>query len=643
MNRNRVVFFSNDDGACFDMLKQAQQVLDAFDSQRQYEHICDIIEFYHVKLYVDAGLYLEAWSNELRNTYRDKVRQMWTIVNRFISSIDNGNAGQYLTDVIDEDIRYVRAFWQLFEKTHTYKQIVPDTFSRLFEITVWKQDILQCKNIVEYFNTTLRNLLLKDKGSAELLLSYYEKTGSHRNPNIYFPKSLSIIDKENIIKDYIESDNPNPNYIQLIITSKDQNKFKLSDPTKLKAKRRLKEISTNLFKSGLCATSSLSYGVGFSETQTDPVVVSTDADQLIYTYSIPHIQQNLFPFAIFTNIRDLFHIIDNQSRIALVRKQKDVGFEDIFGLHPQSEYLCTRTFQIKNNLAQCQLALYKDVLFRYFNINLETVVAAVFNTICSTSKIDNLHIQITPKEDCLASIRCLYPEIDSVLKKYKLYVEDGIIDFELLEMSSSPVGLEDIPSLVSKKYVYKDSEQLDKVMFYLYLDQSMLFLADGYPGKGYRSLFDLISKEDISFDSLCEYQKPKYEELISCGYLKIEDGVIRFSNPAKVRVLKDLYDNNVLSYWHLPTEIQAEVDELHRSGAVKFESKLFTTAEVEYLKYYLNKSYCNGLDLRNKYAHGSHGLDKGAIEADYNTLLLVAIMIIWKIVDDIMLRKEASK
>ena len=294
-------------------------------------------------------------------------------------------------------------------------------------------------------------------------------------------------------------------------------------------------------------------------------------------------------------------------------------------------------------MAQCQLALYKDVLFRYFNINLETVVAAVFNTTCSTSKIDNLHIQIIPKEDCLASIRCLYPEIDSVLKKYKLYVEDGIIDFELLEMSSSPVGLEDIPSLVSKKYVYKDSEQLDKVMFYLYSDQSMLFLVDGCLGKGYRSLFDLISKEDISFDSLCEYQKPKYEELISCGYLKIEDGVIRFSNPAKVRVLKDLYDNNVLSYWYLPTEIQAEVDELHRSGAVKFESKLFTTDEVEYLKYYLNKSYCNGLDLRNKYAHGSHGLDKGAIEADYNSLLLVAIMIIWKIVDDIMLRKEASK
>lgn len=76
MERNRVVFFSKDDGTCFDMLKQAQKVLDAFDSRKQYEGICDIIEFYHVKLYIDADLHLESWSNELQNTYRDKVRQM---------------------------------------------------------------------------------------------------------------------------------------------------------------------------------------------------------------------------------------------------------------------------------------------------------------------------------------------------------------------------------------------------------------------------------------------------------------------------------------------------------------------------------------------------------------------------------------
>jgi hypothetical protein len=35
-------------------------------------------------------------------------------------------------------------------------------------------------------------------------------------------------------------------------------------------------------------------------------------------------------------------------------------------------------------------------------------------------------------------VRLLAPEFESVLKQYKLFVEEGEIDFELLQISSAP-------------------------------------------------------------------------------------------------------------------------------------------------------------------------------------------------------------
>ena len=82
------------------------------------------------------------------------------------------------------------------------------------------------------------------------------------------------------------------------------------------------------------------------------------------------------------------------------------------------------------------------------------------------------------------------------------------------------------------------------------------------------------------------------------------------------------------------------IDRLANKELVKFESTLFTADEVDYLNYLLNKSFCNGLDLRNKYAHGYRGAGEEELMKDYHYLLLVIILILWKIIDDILVADE---
>lgn len=640
MNIDRVIFFSKDDLAVNDMLSLAQPILDNFDNNTYYDNILDIIELYHIKQYIDADMRLTLWGDELFLSYQNTTKQMWSVINRFFTSIIDENMEEYLKRINNEEIRYAESFWQLLDKCKRYKHINPETFSKLFNITIWKEDILLCKNIVSHFDSQLRKLLLKDDGFAETLISHYEGTGSDKRSNIFIPKTLTIEDKETIIKNYIGRDSPNPNYLEVITMAKDLENFKLSSQTKLKAKKRYDEIIAELFKKNTNATYFCKYGVSFSETQIESTNIVRENNTLLYTYSIPYIQNHLSQIEIFKNFNRLFGFVDSQSRITLVRKLQDIDFIDIFGLHQQNKYLCPQTFEMKNMLAHMQLFAYEHILKHYFDICLEKVVEELFNTICSTHQIENLKVQFDASINYLTKIRFIYPEIDSLLKGYKLYVDYGEIDLELLDINSSPIQIKDIPSLIPKKYVYRNGEQINKVMFNLFSAQSPLFLVEEYLGKGYKSLVDLISNEKVPFDSLEEYQKPIYQELTTLGYLELRDNIICIVNPQEIDILKDLYNNNVISYWHIPKEYRTVIDRLANKELVKFESTLFTADEVDYLNYLLNKSFCNGLDLRNKYAHGYRGAGEEELMKDYHYLLLVIILILWKIIDDILVADE---
>lgn len=71
----------------------------------------------------------------------------------------------------------------------------------------------------------------------------------------------------------------------------------------------------------------------------------------------------------------------------------------------------------------------------------------------------------------LEKCRTLLPELESIIKQYNLYIEDGYIDHELLQMSSNPIPYKDIKSKLEKKYIYPNykSQAFNNIDYYFFL------------------------------------------------------------------------------------------------------------------------------------------------------------------------------
>jgi len=73
---------------------------------------------------------------------------------------------------------------------------------------------------VEKFKGTIRDVLLNDNKSAELLLEEYTKKRDRHESQLFFPSNLTIADKEQIIDNYLDCSEPNLNYVRLILQVK---------------------------------------------------------------------------------------------------------------------------------------------------------------------------------------------------------------------------------------------------------------------------------------------------------------------------------------------------------------------------------------------------------------------------------------
>ena len=145
-------------------------------------------------------------------------------------------------------------------------------------------------------------------------------------------------------------------------------------------------------------------------------------------------------------------------------------------------------------------------------------------------------------------------------------------------------------------------------------------------------------EEKLKFDDYPDYCISQIKWLIERNYLKLDgEKYIVFSDNSLVMVLRDLYFNEVISYWKYPKPVRKIMDELEKNKVVKFESSLFSRPEQDYINYFLNKSqFNNGLDLRNKYSHTQplSDADEKQHEQNYMMFLRLFIITVIKINDD---------
>jgi hypothetical protein len=640
---NRVVFHSKEDMAGGHYLQKGEHILRA-DTKSNYTDINDVLELYNLKKYIDNDLYLKSWAQDDIANFKLKAVEYGQVIGKFVAIIDDNNIVNLYGNILRN---YVHSFWELANNQSAFKRISKTNFANILTSEPYLiHEILSHKNLVDYYSTEIKNFLLSYPETAEILLSIYEVQDDFSKSQKFIPKHLTIQDKENIIANYLDSNDTNLNYVGLIQNVKNINEFKISDKTRLKAKRLHKSETEKIV-----SKNSMKYGVsiGFPENVTKIKDGFVDENLIAhYSYSLDYIKENSDFYTLFKNFKILFEYVDMQNRINLVSKRSQMGvFERIMGVHSQNEYRIGTSFSLSEMTSQGQIYGYGQIL-NALNISLESILNFVFtsffqekydfpnNASFLVPSVTNSHFE---------KVRILAPEFESVLKQFKLFVEDGNIDFELLQISSAPSAIKDIPSLNQDKYIYfnEDNKEMVGCSNLFFSDQTLLAYVEPFVEKHYHNFFDLLVNEQVYFNNYKEHQKPQLNYLIDKGFISIDgSGFIQVINSERLLIFKDLYDNDVASFYRYPTDFQKEAQQMALEKIISFESSLFSKPEQSYLNFFLNKSeFTNGLDLRNSYLHGTQATpdETQKHEYAYFTYLKLLFLVMLKIEDDLIISK----
>lgn len=634
---NRIKFFSKQDISSGPHLIKAEKLMDSFDPKEKLT-LNDLFEYYNINLYFKNNLFLLRWTDKIKKNYCDIVEVNWNSLKEQLIKIDDLNIEQILEEL---EYKYKSNLWDLINSLGLYKRLSKEKFAQILQkFPNHINYILQQNGIVNKFDKEIRNFLLTYEKTVELLLSKYEEKQPNRNkPNYLFPKSLSLKDKETVINLYLESDDANLNHIRLIENSKDSNDIKLSAKTRLKAKRKSSELNNKIMENG--HTWSIRVQVGLSKDQNEPVLFKHEQGLFEAIYSeklFDELKDNVSLFNVFKNF---FSYTDETSLITLVNKNSELDVMERVFMKSKNAYDTGEIFTRKEFLSTLQLQIFNDYLKRNNN-NIENLINSFVDYLNDLISPNKIIFKVRESDSIfLEKIRNLLPEFEFLLKQYETLTEEGIIDLELIQISSTPIRFSQIHSQSKKKYIYSTDNLILQLKYLFFSDQSHLFYTDTYKSK-YNNLFDLLTSENVLIDDFENYQKDSINQLIEDGYLKInQNNQIEIGQITLIYIIRELYKNEVLSYWHYPKFVRNEIDKLIENKSFTVEDTLLTVKEKNYFNYYLNKKeFTNGYDLRNQYLHGTNTFSENRHHSDYYLLLKIIILALLKIEDDILINRK---
>ena len=644
MNKERVVHYSSNDWLYGNNLIKIETI-----EVPTYESISinDVIEFFEIKKYFDEGAKAKTWSDGDYQLYKSKSEDLFKLTMRYINSINDNNLIETYNYI---EIDYIKSFWVLFDKCKLYNRISEEVFCDLLKGEhIAPFNIFCHKNIVNKYGKILRDFILKQPNGISIILHVYEQdyTGETR---LYLPDELTGSDIATCIESYIDREDVHPNQLDVIKCMQFSSRFPITDAIRYKAKLRNVKEQQRIMKDGI--TSNQEIEVGFSEVQTEVAITNYNNSKFSITYSVPWLLETLdFP-SIMNNFIYVFEFADvPQMRCTLVSKESQLGlFERVFRPKSSRIYPQGTSFNVRYAVSSMQINGYYHFLKKQ-KIRLEDVLKWVFTEYlqkefrCSEMRV------LFPSEGTTYLEKCsmILTAFESVLKQYTTYVKYGAIDFELIGISSNSIKFGDIPSLVKNKYVYGQGKDFENLSNLLFSDQCRFKFVSRLHNekKNYHTFFDLLKNDKVFLSDYSENDYPTFEYLKKHGIIDISpDGLISLGNIEKVYILKDLFENEVISQMHYSPELRTVISEMVDEGILIEKSTLFSEQESNFYNFILNHSeYSNSWDLRNSYIHGVQQMNMNEEEhrQNYFVFLILFVVLAIKINDDFCLLDATSK
>ena len=614
---------------------KAKKIMEGLDSKSE-KTINDILEYEHVRRLTSKLKEIsDEWKKRISG-FEEHIKQINEFIGRYFACIDNQNCRQIYNEL---ELIYKEDFWELFEKYKVFKKV--DSF--VFEDIIMNTQssiyhILGCKGIVQNYSEAIKHYFMCNWDAAKILLDKNEISLTRRNKMIYLPE-LSKEEINQIFMNYIEVPYANINVLETIMNICFSNELPISNKVKLAAKRRrdglVKEVMEG--KNGV----KVDYNICVSFRDNTELLEKEKKDNCrYYIYDRKWIRENLDNATILNNFIYLLEYVDFQMRLQVVSKELEATtIEKLFRSRARNDYPESGVFHFKMALSYVQMQAYYQELLEN-GIRLENVIEWFFKDYLKEEfGISGFKIKM-PSENAtyLEKCRFLLPEMESILKQFKLYVEEKEIDVELLQIASGATDITQIPSTVKGKYVYGEGEEFQRIVYDLFSDQCMLHWVERLQGK-YQAFFEMILNSEVR---KCDYDAYLWDELDWLQEKEIitydSNDYIRFDDVEKVCIIADLAKNEVINYYRYPIQMRDKFTQLKSENLIVDDSTLFSKPEQDWLSYMLNKSkFNNGWDIRNKYAHGTQASsDNEQIHRQYYFYILsILIMYVLKMNDDL--------
>ena len=640
----RVHYYSDYDMSIPMHIERMADVVRSYEEGNQPDGINDYLEMYHIVQFIEHGKYPQDWDeNKMAaiKKYKGKVAA-------YFSHLQSNDLPVIFGEI---ERGYESSVWQIINQFKIKGLITENGLREILKEKNWLlKDLLEHRWIVEQNQILLTALLKENEHTAEWLLEQYvEEDRFCQHRDLYFPKSLTGTDKDTIIRNYVNSDKANLNYVRLVLTAKRSADFPLHPLTIKAARKKEKALNEAIFAMG--AVHVASYGVALTVEQSAPAKERKvdEEGRTMFVYNKKFIDDCKDATVIYY-CGQVFEFTEPYGFITLISKDAETdAFEKVTGLHARNAYDLDMAFRMRENKSYLQMQALECALLDT-DRNIEGVIKAFYEDFLKTEYgYKGLSLTLPKRDDSLIlKIRSLAIEMDAVAHQYDCYVNYGSIDKDIVELTP-PQKLTETKSLLSHRYCILNRDNTD-VWYLIYLffgSQSMLFFVEPCKDAHFRNYYEFLENGiEVKYEDYENYQRPDIDRLLEKGYLvKDEKGILRCVKMREVRLLKHLYEYGACSYWGYPKEERMILDDMVSKGWISLDNHLLSPAERDYFSYYLNnEKFTNGPAIRNNYAHGttpSYSEEKH--KKNYFQLLVLFVLLLLKISEDLDMKRYLGK
>ena len=633
MARRRLRYYGSGDFATYWQVDDAASILRDFDHGAPLIDATDAIELYNAHRFQDSGFVPVSMAEGDRFVLSEQSARAKSAVARFFTEVNEANVRDLVQGVPRE---YHSHALTLLGSNRAFERCSPEVMlAVLVGNGIHLSEMLSSKALVKAYDSSLRELLLNDSKNAELLIR--QLFSKDRRNARYLPRSLTAADSRELMASYVRAEEANSNYLRLIETAPISEKTTGVDARlKLEAKRRRDRETEAIFKQNPGIKSGAELRI--VDDQAEPVVSDIDGMVVHSSYSREWLEKTTDNPSILNNFQHLFEFTDENVLLSLPSHQAELGvFERFMMTTGQTDYHIGAAYRVRDMLSTLQTQLALSFLESQ-DVELESVVSWFFHDYLPDEfGARGFSFRASARgSSFLEKTRHLLVEMESVVRQFALYAEDGEIDRELLGIASDNVRYHQVPSLLDKKYLYSsNAPEIEGILYALFSDQSaMNYISEDLQAD---DLATLLLRNQVTYDQFEEHQRPTLDQLIGLGVLRNSGNRVQVGSAPQFLILRSLVSNEAASYIHLTERARAAADEMVDRGWLRLAASLLTTAEASYFNYQLNKSqFHNGPEIRNKYLHGSQAdLDgPGAHFEAYITTLKLTIALVIKINDE---------